>query len=64
MRPKNRVRREYLTAEEAAKYLGIHPSTVRRLARRGELPAFRIGKLWRFEPAELMKEKEKKEESA
>ena len=34
--------------KEAAQYLGAHVETVRRLARRGEIPAFKIGKDWRF----------------
>ena len=55
---------EYLTAEEVGRYLGIHPVTVRRLARTGQLPAKRYGKLWRFDPAVIRIEKERKEESA
>ncbi len=37
-----------LTAIEAAKYLKAHVETVRRLARKGGLPAFKVGKDWRF----------------
>ena len=48
MRP-NRTRREYLTVDEVAAYFGISPATVRRLAASGKLPAYRVGKLWRFE---------------
>lgn len=47
MRP-NRTRRDYMTVDEVAAYFGISPETVRRLARSGKLPAYRIGKLWRF----------------
>ena len=59
MRP-NKTRREYLTADEVAAYLGISPETVRRLARSGELPAQRYGKLWRFDPAVVRVQKEQK----
>jgi excisionase family DNA binding protein len=38
---------------EAARFLRIHPATVKRLAREGKLPAFRIGNRWRFRPSEL-----------
>ena len=37
-----------LDTEEAAKLLRIHPKTLRRNARRGEIPATRVGRLWRF----------------
>jgi excisionase family DNA binding protein len=37
-----------LDTEEAAKLLRIHPKTLRRNALRGEIPATRIGRLWRF----------------
>ena len=38
---------------EASRFLCIHPATAKRLAREGELPAFRIGNRWRFRPSEL-----------
>jgi excisionase family DNA binding protein len=34
--------------EEAADYLGIHPQTVYKLLRNGELPGKKIGQLWRI----------------
>jgi len=37
-----------LDSEDAAKLLRIHPKTLQKLARRGEIQAVRIGKLWRF----------------
>jgi excisionase family DNA binding protein len=37
-----------LNAKEAAEYLKAHVETVRRMARRGEIPAFKLGKDWRF----------------
>ena len=38
---------------EAALYLQIHPRTLARMARHGEIPAFHIGKLWRFRHSDL-----------
>jgi excisionase family DNA binding protein len=39
---------------EAAQFLGgLHPKTVQRMARHGELPAYRIGRYWRFKASEL-----------
>jgi excisionase family DNA binding protein len=38
---------------EAASFLRIHPATVKRLAREGKLPGFRIGNRWRFRHSEL-----------
>jgi excisionase family DNA binding protein len=40
-------------SHEAAKLLGIHPKTLQRMARRGDVPAIRIGKFWRFRVSEL-----------
>ena len=40
--------KDVLTAEEVAEYLRIHPYTVRRLARTGKLPGFKVGGQWRF----------------
>jgi excisionase family DNA binding protein len=37
-----------LTLQEVAKYLRVHPSTVYRLAKRGQIPAFKLGSDWRF----------------
>ena len=45
--------KDILTAEEVAELLRIHPYTVRRLAREGKLPGFRIGGQWRFNRKEF-----------
>jgi excisionase family DNA binding protein len=42
-----------LDSEEAADLLKIHPKTLQRMARRGEVFGIRIGKLWRFRASEL-----------
>jgi len=39
---------DVLDSHEAAWILGAHVETVRRLARKGEIPAYKIGKDWRF----------------
>jgi excisionase family DNA binding protein len=41
------------TVDDVAKYLCINPETVRIMVRRGDLPAHKIGKLWRFTPLEI-----------
>jgi len=42
-----------LDSDEAAALLKIHPKTLQRMARRGEIAAVRIGKLWRFRLSDL-----------
>lgn len=44
---------EAYTAEEIAKYLKLHPYTIRRLAREKKIPAFRVGGQWRFRKDEI-----------
>ena len=39
---------DMLTIAEVATYLKLHELTVRRLAREGELPAFKVGRQWRI----------------
>ncbi len=36
------------TVEDVAEYLQLQPETIRNMARKGELPAIKIGKVWRF----------------
>ena len=47
------IAKELFTAEELAEKLRIHPHTVRRLARAGKLPGFKIGGQWRFEQKQM-----------
>jgi len=37
-----------MTVKDLSEYLRVHPSTVYKLLRRGEVPAFRVGSDWRF----------------
>jgi len=43
-----------LDSAEAAQLLRIHPKTLQRMARKGEIPALQIGKLWRFSASALL----------
>lgn len=42
-----------LSQEEAAQLLGIHPETLRRMARRGEVPALKVGRFWKYRSSAL-----------
>ena len=42
-----------LSDSQVGQMLGLHPKTVQRLARKGELPAVRIGRYWRFRASQL-----------
>ncbi len=37
-----------LTLENVAEYLRVHPSTIYRLLKKKQLPAFKVGRDWRF----------------
>jgi excisionase family DNA binding protein len=37
-----------MTVRELSEYLRVHPSTIYRLLRRNQIPAFRMGSDWRF----------------
>lgn len=41
-------KQEILGAREVAAYLQLHLFTVHKLAREGRLPAFKVGRDWRF----------------
>jgi excisionase family DNA binding protein len=44
-----------MTVKELADYLKVHPSTIYRLLKTGQLPAFRVGSDWRFNKEEINK---------
>ncbi len=44
-----------LNIRAAAAFLGVHEQTVRKLARSGGLPAFKVGKDWRFRKDALLR---------
>ena len=41
------IESQIMTVDEVAEYLQLHPLTVRRLAREGEIPVFKLGRQWR-----------------
>jgi excisionase family DNA binding protein len=43
----------FLTPEEAAQYLRLHPDTMYRLLQRGDLPALKVGRQWRVRRSDL-----------
>lgn len=45
--------KEVMTLHEAAEYLSISDETLRRLACDGKVPAFKLGRDWRFSLARL-----------
>ena len=42
-----------LDSDEAAALLNIHPKTLQKMARSGEITGVQIGKLWRFRASAL-----------
>lgn len=48
------IQERILDSDEAAGLLRIHTKTLQRMARRGEVKGFRVGKLWRFRGSELL----------
>ncbi len=44
---------EWLDTASAAALLGVNPRTITKRAAAGEIPASRIGKLWRFRRSDL-----------
>jgi len=45
---------EYLTIKEAAEKLKLAKITIYRMARRGQLPAIKLGKAWRISNIKLV----------
>lgn len=46
--------KEILTTDDVVKFLNLSPSTVREYARKGIIPAQKLGKSWRFVKADFM----------
>ena len=47
------AREPLIDAQGAARFLRLHPVTVREMAGRGDIPAMRIGRVWRFRASSL-----------
>ena len=45
----------WIGIEEAAKYMGVTKETIRNWIKKTDIPAHKIGKLWRFQKSELEK---------
>ena len=44
---------KWIGIEEAANYMDVNKDTVRRMLKNTDIPAHRIGKLWKFKRSEL-----------
>ena len=42
------VNSRILTVRDLSSYLRVHPSTIYKMLKRNQLPAFRVGSDWRF----------------
>ncbi|HKN02293.1 MAG TPA: helix-turn-helix domain-containing protein [Candidatus Binataceae bacterium] len=42
------LKSKVLTVQEVSSYLRVHPSTIYRMLKRNQIPAFRVGSDWRF----------------
>jgi excisionase family DNA binding protein len=51
---------EILTVSQVSKLLKLHRITIYKLARKGMIPGWRVGKSWRFLKSEIMKRFEKR----
>lgn len=43
----------WIGIEEAAKYLGVTKDTIRNWIKKTDIPAHKIGKLWKFKKSQL-----------
>jgi excisionase family DNA binding protein len=48
------IDKEVMSTEEAGEFLGLKPFTIREYAKRGIIPAKKLGKQWRFVKADLL----------
>jgi excisionase family DNA binding protein len=44
---------QLLDDAQASALLGVHPKTLQKLARIGQVPAYRVGRFWRYRASEL-----------
>ncbi len=49
------MRIQTLSLAEAAAFLGLHPVTLRRKTKAGDVPGFKAGKSWRYVEIDLLK---------
>ena len=44
---------KWLSIEDISQHLQVHKDTIRLWIKRGEIPAHKIGRLWRFQLSEV-----------
>lgn len=44
---------KWLTVEQIAEYLQMSTSSIYKMAQRGKIPAYKVGKQWRFRKEEI-----------
>jgi excisionase family DNA binding protein len=49
----NSIEQRYFDLQQAALYLGLSPKTLYKWAENKFMPAYKLGRLWRFDKAEL-----------
>jgi excisionase family DNA binding protein len=42
-----------LNSKQVGEVLGMHPKVVERMAKRGDVPAMKVGKFWRYRASAL-----------
>ena len=47
--------KDFMNVSDAANLLGVHVQTLRRLARQKQIPAFKVGRDWRFRKEALVR---------
>jgi excisionase family DNA binding protein len=47
------IEQRYLSVLDAAAYLGLSAKTIYAWAERGAIPAYKVGRVWRFDKLEL-----------
>ena len=50
-----RQRMPLMDLHEVAAYLRVHETTIHRLLKKRAIPAFRVGRDWRFVPEEIVR---------
>lgn len=47
------IEQRYLSLADAARYLGLSRKTLYSWAEKGTMPAYKVGRVWRFDKSEL-----------
>ena len=49
------MKTQYLSRQEVADYLGVHPLTIYSLIKKGEIPASKVGNVYRINKDDVQK---------